>query len=540
MQPIDLSVPQYKIGEHMAVYEDTTARMLSNDIAKLPADAFTPLNKEVDSHLFTKSAFWYRFQVTNPTDTPVARLVVLGIPWLDQINIGVIDRNGTRSCYKAGDTYPFDKRAVKDHLPNIEHRFMPGISTVYVRVETRDPFIVPVSVMDRETFLEYAAHHSGLIGFIYGMIVAMMLYNLFLFLSIKTRYYAFYVLYLGFFLAMNASYKCYTFEWFLYDNPTLQNWAESTTIYLFSISGLLFAQSFLNLKEYFPKINRATNWLLLFYTGMMGTMFFAGYHYHVMFSIMLSVVFSLYMFAVGFYALLRGYRFARFFLLGTSAGLVGTAMTALTVMAVLPYSDMGFHAIDYGLVIDAILLSLALAERVKIVQKEKMIAQMEAKTDALTGLMNRRGYYEIAAAEVSRIRRYGGELSLILIDIDFFKKVNDTYGHPGGDAVLKEISLLLLSLVRENDSVFRFGGEEFLILLPETGMGHAIRLAERIRMALERHETLFQNQVIRVTASIGISGYRGEETDIEETEKRADKRLYKAKQSGRNQIVSEG
>lgn len=276
---------------------------------------------------------------------------------------------------------------------------------------------------------------------------------------------------------------------------------------------------------------------MLFYVGMMTVTGLMGYHYHVMFAIALSVLFSLYVFAMAWYVLFRGYRYARFFLLGTSAGLIGTAITALTVMALLPYSDLGFRAVDYGMVIDAILLSLALAERVKITQEEKLTAEKEAKTDVLTGLLNRRAYYEIALSEVRRCQRYGGKLALIMLDIDHFKTVNDTYGHAAGDKVLQEVADILKKILRESDYVFRFGGEEFMMLLPQTDIKHAEHLAERIRIATEKMKLLFTDQEISTTVSLGIAEFRTADLTIKNVEKRADEALYAAKNAGRNRSV---
>lgn len=376
---LDLSIQNKNIGKSLLYLEDKSAKMELEDIKKTPLKEFKPLNKEIDSQIFTKSAFWYLFNTNNKESSPLQRLIVLGIPWLDNVTLYIEDENGNLATYKGGDTLPFSNRAIDEIFINFLHPFAPGNSKVYVRVQTLDPFIVPISVIDTFTFLKDQAKHSAFSGFVYGIIVAMILYNFILFLSIKTSQYIFYVLYLSLFLIMSTSYNCYTFKWFLFDDPQLQNWAESTTIFLFSIGGLLFAQSFLNLNNSFPHLHRATNYLIIFFVVTMAATFIAGYHYHVMFAITLSVLFSLYVFFIALYSLLKGNYYARFFLLGTTAGLFGTSITAVSVMSIIPYSDIGFHAIDYGMTIDAILLSFALADKMKIIKYEKNLAQDEAK-----------------------------------------------------------------------------------------------------------------------------------------------------------------
>jgi len=534
---IDLTLNNKTIGETMYVYEDTSALMDLEKVIKLPANSFKPLGKKIDSHLFTSSAYWYRFEVINPTILPLNQVIYFEIPWLDDISIHIFSPDGKLSTHRGGDIYSYDVRSFSSNFSNFDHQFDPGKSTVYVRVQTRDPFIVPISLGDRHDFMQFDSDQWGTIAFLYGMVAAMIFYNLFLYLSIKSRYYFYYVMYIGFFLAMNTSYKCYTFGWFFEDDPITQNWMESTMIYLFSISGLLFTQSFLGLKNYFPKLYRLTNSIILFYLGVMILLFFAGYHYHVIFSIILVALFSLYAFSVGLYTLLKGHRFALFFILGTTAGLVGAAVTALTVMALIPYREVFFHFVDYGIVIDAILLSLALGERVKNVQKEKFDALVLAKTDPLTGLPNRRAYSELAALETSRCNRYSTPMSLMFIDIDHFKLLNDSYGHAAGDIVLKEIAYTIKTIIRENDHVFRMGGEEFILLLPNTVISEAHSLAERIRIAIHEKAFIYDYMELSTSVSIGISEYIFHEP-ISETEKRADECLYRAKNDGRNSTVS--
>jgi two-component system cell cycle response regulator len=129
-----------------------------------------------------------------------------------------------------------------------------------------------------------------------------------------------------------------------------------------------------------------------------------------------------------------------------------------------------------------------------------------ALTDPLTKALNRRALGERLAAEMERVRRYSTTMSLLLIDLDHFKAVNDTHGHLAGDDVLIEVSLLLQRVVRAVDIVARYGGEEFVVVLPETGAGGAEAFAERLRELIEEHEfVLARGRAIRLTTSIGVA-----------------------------------
>lgn len=157
--------------------------------------------------------------------------------------------------------------------------------------------------------------------------------------------------------------------------------------------------------------------------------------------------------------------------------------------------------------------------------------------DALTGLYNRGSFTKALQDELKRADRYRKPISLLLIDIDFFKKVNDIYGHLAGDAVLKSVASMIKSSIRNSDYAARYGGEEFVVILPETNTEDSIILAERIRVAIEEKEFKISMDVtIHLTVSIGIGSTLLKQISPEQLIETADKALYKAKANGRNQV----
>ncbi len=161
-----------------------------------------------------------------------------------------------------------------------------------------------------------------------------------------------------------------------------------------------------------------------------------------------------------------------------------------------------------------------------------------ATNDPLTGIWNRRVVYEHLDMEIERSRRYGTSLSILILDLDHFKQVNDTYGHQAGDAVLISFSQMLRRLTRRTDMVGRSGGEEFLVILPDTTLQGAVRTAEKIRRDFETTPTQYRDLIIQATVSIGCTQYnRGE--SFEDFFGRVDRLLYRAKAAGRNQVVVE-
>jgi len=176
--------------------------------------------------------------------------------------------------------------------------------------------------------------------------------------------------------------------------------------------------------------------------------------------------------------------------------------------------------------------SVALTRSMLYTKMEKL-----ATTDGLTGLNNHRTFQEIAAREFERAKRHGRPLSMLLTDIDHFKNFNDTYGHPVGDLVLREIAGCIRTSVRANDFPARYGGEEFAVVLPETAEQGAMAIAERIRQTVEAKVIESGKNMLRVTISIGCVTYPTFGTTQQEVIDCADKALYASKKGGRNRVT---
>jgi len=184
------------------------------------------------------------------------------------------------------------------------------------------------------------------------------------------------------------------------------------------------------------------------------------------------------------------------------------------------------------------LLDTRVQERTRALEEANRLLESLSTTDALTGINNRRNFDQELSREIKRCLRYDSPLSLIMLDIDLFKAVNDTYGHLFGDEVLKTIGQILKTSLRSHDICARYGGEEFVILLPETTAQEAFVAAEKIRQKIAQTTVTFEQTASRVTISSGIAQFSN--TTMPEDKKlveAADKALYEAKRSGRNKSV---
>jgi len=162
----------------------------------------------------------------------------------------------------------------------------------------------------------------------------------------------------------------------------------------------------------------------------------------------------------------------------------------------------------------------------------------QATTDPLTGLWNRRGFLERSEIEHVRATRYRRPLSLMVLDADHFKRVNDTHGHAAGDLVLKALAESFRQILRETDVIGRLGGEEFAVLMPETDLPGAQYVAERLRMRVAKLPVKYRDRVIQVTVSVGVAEVENQEGGFDQAMALADARMYRAKQGGRNCIMA--
>jgi two-component system, cell cycle response regulator len=172
----------------------------------------------------------------------------------------------------------------------------------------------------------------------------------------------------------------------------------------------------------------------------------------------------------------------------------------------------------------------------RLLELERRLSLM-AHTDSLTGLLTQRAFYTSLEKEWHRSRRSNLPLSCAMMDVDFFKQVNDTLGHPAGDAVLKAVSRLLAENCRASDTICRYGGEEFSVMLPETNEANAMRWAQRVRSRLAELRLPGKLQSVRVTCSFGVAQCPAESENSEELVDLADQALLEAKRAGRDRVV---
>ena len=180
-----------------------------------------------------------------------------------------------------------------------------------------------------------------------------------------------------------------------------------------------------------------------------------------------------------------------------------------------------------------------LKQELQAATKYSEALEKKLNEDQLTGAKNRRAYDKKIGEEMDRFLRYKNIFSLLVIDADKFKNINDTYGHAIGDRCLQEIIKRTQPLLRKSDMLARYGGEEFVVIMPETNMEGATQVAEKIRQTIEKIEFLYKEETVRVTVSIGVSCIKEGDKSPKDLFERADMAVYKAKENGRNQVMTQ-
>jgi two-component system, sensor histidine kinase LadS len=479
---------------------------------------------------------WMRFQVDNPTPAAVPRVLLIGTSWLDRIDVYFWQGDQLHGHQLAGDR----QLAYQPPVPGmgflIHHDYAPGITEVLIRVESPDPLLVPVRLLTEPALAsaELATRYSY--GLLYGFLLALFAYNLMLYAGLRQSSHLNYSIYLASFILLNLAYTGHGYVWLWPAWPEVQRFVILLLMAVFACTGFRFARGFLGLREYAPRLDRAIRYFCYALMALMVLFILLGWQSQaalLAFSYVLT--FSLGMLLLGWDAVRRQRPAGRYFLAAACCGMAGVAVTTMTVWGWLPYSVLGYRAVDVGLLFEATLLALAVAYLVREHERARQEAEQLARVDSLTGLLNRRAFVDQGERLWSAARRHQRPLSMLVLDLDHFKLINDLHGHETGDRVLREVALLLLQHCRQDDLAARWGGEEFVLLLPDTTLDHARALAERLRDALNARAMRSGDSALDLRASFGLAS-QDDQVSLDAMIREAESWLYRAKQGGRNQI----
>jgi diguanylate cyclase (GGDEF)-like protein len=606
----------YSLNDHVEYFEDVQAELSPEDLMSAN-QTWDIHNKETLSFGYTSSVYWFRFQVGNKSDKEVSHLLEIAYPVLDDVRMYVYDRADKKliNQYQLGDKIPFKLRQVQHRHFVVPLEVSAKQQQVWlIRIETSSAMQVPMTIWsERDFFIQDQSRLMGL-GLYYGIMFIMVLYNLFVFFSVREENYLYYVFYVASMAGFLASLQGLSFQ---YVWPNATSWNDSAIIVM--LSGVvfftcIFTRNFLELANAHQVLNRAFGIVILSSAAIALSVNLVPYY------ILIKVLIGLAVFGItlviytGILRWSQGFNAARYFTIAWSSMLLGGAILALNKFNIIPRNTFTENAVQFGSAIEVILLSFALADRLNQEKRERYEAQITAlnhervastaqaealeqercarsaqekalvhereareaqdraleiqrkanetleekvkertnelecvneklaelsTTDALTGVRNRRYFDQVLEREFNRARREREQLSILMLDIDFFKRVNDDYGHQIGDDTLRLVAQILRDIVhRTTDLTARYGGEEFAIILPNTDVAGAYLVADKIRQSIAEQTLDADGQTFSLTVSLGVMGdepHSGDSADY--WLKEADDALYKAKSEGRNKVV---
>ncbi len=574
---VDEKTDSVNLSSYLELFVDKSKKLTFEDASSSSKNnLFHSTSAEELSLGYIDAVAWIRFSIKNNTKQQLDFALVLPIPWINFIDVYRIEDNNIyeKKCGSLSSS--------SDMYLNSKSFFIPfslGAEKsikFYIRFSGADALTIAPYLYSKSVAKKNNINVTLYIGALIGVLVMMTLFYLVLSIIRKDRDYFYYAFYLFSIIFMLGSYYGYNSQIFWPDTPLFNQKIISASFAISLFTGLLFSRKFLNIEVLLPRFDIFLQFQMAIYFVLV-ILSFLSVEYHNVFiaTIVLASVslVSLFCISVKTYSLDvvgSGYLILSWFIF-----LINSLLAALMVQGYIGYSNILYYSFGVVTLIDTVLLAYALEAKIdtmkkekfqaqrSLVEKEKELALLNYKdkneledivskrtlelfqinkkleeisiTDKLTKLYNRVKIDKELLYALEYAERYKAPFSLILLDIDYFKSVNDEYGHLIGDTVLMEFANILKFSIRNTDFVGRWGGEEFLVICPKTGKDGVISLAKHIQTQIRN---INFSTVGKKTASFGVTTYYKGDTPMSILI-RTDDGLYRAKESGRDTIVFE-
>mgnify|MGYP000932505492 CR=1 FL=1 len=528
------------LSPHLSYHHDRQASDRPVDAWRRVADGgFEPLPDGKDAFGFQRGAFWFHATIVNHDPDESRWLLVQEYPLSDRLEIYLRYPDGRVVEYVGGDHVPFSERAVRYRHPNFFVDLPAGTPVeLLLRVKSESSMQVPLQLYTQAAFTEVSRDAQLAIGLYYGILLALFFYNLVLWISLRDASYFWYLCHITAFGLVLFTLNGLGFEYLWPRSPWLADHMVPISICLALVAMLQFARIFLELPDRAPRLNAGTVALIAFFVVFGVASVWLPYRISTPVASRAVLLGVLWIVLATLYVLRRGYTPARLLLLAWSMFLLGTAIFTLLAFGVLPKNFATEYGVQIGSALEMLLLSVALGYRYAQLRNEnqritaeanrrlersvaertrelqKALSQLEetherlqdsSRRDALTGLYNRSYFHEGFERLLSRCRQARRPLSLLMVDLDHFKSINDRYGHLVGDDCLRWAAQRIGRTLRPHDALLaRFGGEEFVVVLPDHDLRAAVAVAEEVRRSLVTEECQSQDIRLRVSASIGV------------------------------------
>lgn len=562
------------LGDILEYFEDREHELNLEQAKRVTT--WLPIEDGNFSKGFRQSQYWFRFDVVNTASTLQHYVIEVLHPFLDELDI-IYEKSGqTQLVDRLGDQLSTQSRRLKhsDFLSDFALQPDERLS-VYIRIASKSTLQLPASLWKANHYKEHNHNRSVIMGLLLGFMLAIATYHLLIYFSILEPVY----LYYGFFMAgIVLTFAC------LNGYPGFFLWPEQKAeadnvlllgLFACSTFNCLFARGVVDTPERTPRMNVLLNVCAAISIVSFLSFSVLPYSVRLKLAFLTGVVAIILVVSIFIITSLQRYQPAYYALAGSIFSGVGACITIFDKMGIIPGNAFNSQAVYVGFTLMALVQAFALSYRIKVsndahdsAQRELLIAQRtlnseldgmvrqrtkeleQANTrllelsmlDGLTGLYNRRYFDERLRREYRSAFRKKWHLGILILDIDNFKYINDTYGHLFGDICLKDVgSIVKRSVRRPNDIAVRYGGEEFVVLLPDTDIEGAVHIANSVRDNIKAHVFKDDEHAIQLTVSMGVNAILPDAPcdDPSAFVDCADKRLYHAKENGRDQICSE-
>ena len=559
------------LSPHLSYRHDQESSDRPEDAWRRAADgAFEPLPGGKDTFGFQRGAFWFHATIVNRDPSEPRWLLVQEYPLSDRLELYLRYPDGRVVEHVGGDHVPFSARSVRYRHPNFLVDLPVDVPVqLLLRVKSESSMQVPLQLYTQAAFTEVSRDAQLAIGLYYGILLALFFYNLVLWISLRDSSYFWYLCHITAFGLVLFTLNGLGFEYLWPRSPWLADHMVPISICLALVAMLQFARIFLELPERAPRLNVGTALLIGFFVVFGVASIWLPYRVSRPVASRAVLVGVLWIVFATLHVLRRGYTPARLLLLAWSMFLLGTAIFTLLAFGVLPKNFATEYGVQIGSALEMLLLSIALGYRYAQLRNEnqritdeanrqlernvaertrelqRALSQLEetherlrdsSRRDALTGLYNRSYFHEGFERLLAQCRDARRPLSLLMVDLDHFKSINDRHGHLVGDDCLRWAAHRIGRALRPHDALLaRFGGEEFVVVLPDHDLRAAVEVAEEVRRSLVAEACESQGVQLRVSASIGVHTIAPDAADdIDDALDTADKALYAAKANGRD------
>lgn len=570
------------LSEFVALLEDPEQNLTLADVQTTAQAARFKTDLPASSSLnlgFTRSAYWLRLTLRNHSNTPLERMLTVDNPRIAFIQAHLPDASGQYRSIVTGSDVPNSRL-----YPNRNFVFPLTLApaseqVVYLRIASNIGLLVPLQLWSPAAFHAHERNDYLVQAWYFGIVSAMILFNLMLFFALRDRIYLLYVVFV----------TCLAFTLAIKNGLVGELWPGGTLLDMnaayysgasLTLSALLlFMRRMLRTDQLMPRTDRLLLGMVIFF-ALTPLAFALALPTLVRAGIVLYMAGVVVILIVVVACALKRQRNAYFFLAAFAVLILGAATTLLRAVGVVPTNAFTVDAIQLGSAVEMLLLAFALADRFNVMRRDKAQVQTDllhaqqqlldtlqnserqleqrvaertdelqllnsklealSLTDGLTGIANRRDFDSILQQEWQRAQRLSQPLALGILDVDWFKRYNDLYGHPAGDVCLRQIAQTLASTVcRASDFVARYGGEEFVFIAPMTDASNAMDIAHKLVKTIADLAMPHNDSPLGcVTVSIGVAVMvPSPEHNAEVIVQRADAALYQAKTQGRNRTV---